>query len=101
MGLATVLAYIGGFLLGLLPVMRAQKVSLTEAFRIIWIGEVISIGVMEIVMNSVDYAVGGVQAGSVFAPVFWYGIMLAIPLGFLAAWPVNWWLIKRDIKACH
>ena len=72
-----------------------------EALKLIWVGEAISIGVMEIVMNAVDYSVGGMQAGSVFAPIFWIGIAVAIPAGFLAAWPVNWWLLKRDLKACH
>lgn len=101
MGLATVLAYISGFTLGLVPVVRRQKISYLEAFKLIWIGEAISIGVMEVVMNGVDYAIGGAQAMSVFAPIFWIGLLFAIPSGFLAAWPVNWWLLKRDLKACH
>lgn len=99
--LATSLAYVSGFTLGLLPVMRDRGKTLAEAFRLIWIGEVISIGVMEIAMNTVDYHVGGMTAGSIFEPVFWYGIMAAIPAGFLAAWPVNAWLLNRDLKACH
>lgn len=65
------------------------------------IGEVLSIGVMEMAMNWADYRVGGMQAGSVVDPVFWLGIGVAIPAGFLAAWPVNYWLIKRDMKKCH
>jgi len=70
-------------------------------FLLIWIGEAISIGVMEIFMNAADYMVGGMQSGSVFTPIFWYGIAVAIPAGFLAAWPVNWWLLSRDMKKCH
>lgn len=101
MGLATVLAYLTGMTLGVVPVSRREKVSLVEAFRIVWIGEVVSIGVMEIVMNAVDYGVGGAQANTVFEPIFWIGIALAVPAGFLAAWPVNWWLIERNLKACH
>jgi hypothetical protein len=101
MTLATVLAYAVGMTLGVVPVMRRQQVGFREALRIIWIGEVISIGVMELVMNTVDYHVGGVQAGSVFEPVFWVGLAAAIPAGFVAAWPVNWWLLKRNMKACH
>ena len=81
--------------------MKRENKTLIEAFKIIWIGEAISIGVMEIVMNAVDYSVGGMQAGSVFTPIFWYGIALAIPAGFLAAWPVNWWLLHRNMKKCH
>jgi hypothetical protein len=24
-----------------------------------------------------------------------------VPAGFVAAWPVNYWLLKRDLKRCH
>ena len=99
--LATALAYAAGISLGLLPVSRQRNVSLLEALRIIWIGEVISIGVMEIVMNFVDYQVGGMTAPSIASWMFWRGILLAVPAGFLAAWPVNYWLLKRDLKLCH
>ena len=99
--LATVLAYLSGMTLGLLPVMRSQGVGFLEALRIIWIGEVISIGVMEIVMNFVDYQMGGMAAPSILSWMFWRGLLLAVPAGFLAAWPVNYWLLKRDLKACH
>ena len=99
--LATTLAYISGFTLGLVPVIRHQGKTFMEALKLIWIGEAISIGVMEIAMNAVDYAVGGMEAGSVFTPMFWLGIAVAVPAGFLAAWPVNWWLLKRDLKSCH
>ena len=99
--LATTLAYISGFTLGLLPVVRDQGKTFAEAFKLIWIGEVISIGVMEIAMNGMDYAVGGMQAGSILAPMFWLGIAVAVPSGFLAAWPVNYWLLKKDLKNCH
>jgi len=101
MALATVLAYLSGFTLGLVPVMKAQGLGFFAALKLICVGEALSIGVMEIVMNAVDYSVGGVQAESVFAPVFWYGIALAIPAGFVAAWPVNWWLLRRGMKRCH
>lgn len=99
--LATTLAYISGFTLGLVPLMRRENKSLIEAFKIIWLGEAVSIGVMEIAMNGADYLAGGMSAESLFAPVFWLGIAVAIPAGFLAAWPVNWWLLKRNLKKCH
>ena len=99
--LATALAYATGITLGLLPVMKNRGVGPAEAFRIIWIGEVISIGVMEIVMNYVDYRMGGMAAPSIASWMFWRGILIAVPAGFLAAWPVNYWLLKRDLKRCH
>ena len=99
--LATVLSYASGITLGLIPVMRSQQVGLLAALKIIWIGEVISIGVMEIVMNLVDYQMGGMGAQSIVAWTFWRGLIFAVPAGFLAAWPANYWLLKRELKACH
>lgn len=99
--LATLLSYVSGFTLGLLPVMRSQGTGFLAALRIIWIGEAVSIGVMEIVMNYVDYRMGGMGAPSIASWMFWRGLLLAVPAGFLAAWPVNYWLIRRDLKACH
>ena len=99
--LATALSYVSGITLGLLPVMRDQHVGFLAALKIIWIGEVISIGVMEVVMNFVDYHMGGVTAPSISSWMFWRGLALAIPAGFLAAWPVNYWLLKRELKSCH
>ena len=99
--LATALAYTAGITLGLIPVMRNQRVGMLQALRIIWIGEVISIGVMEVVMNFVDYQMGGMSAPSIASWMFWRGIVFAVPAGVLAAWPVNYWLLKRELKACH
>lgn len=99
--LATVLSYATGITLGLLPVKREQHIGWLAALKIIWLGEVVSIGVMEIAMNSVDYAMGSMGAKSILSWMFWRGLLVAVPAGFLAAWPVNYWLLKRELKACH
>lgn len=99
MALAVLLAYLFGFGLTIRPLMKVM--TFKKAFKIVWVGETISIGVMEIAMNAVDYAIGGVQSGSIFSALFWIGLLAAIPAGFLAAWPVNYWLIKRSMKSCH
>ena len=97
MAIATVLGFIGGYTLGLWPLVR-QGMSWTQAFRTIWLGETISISAMELAMNFVDYHVGGVQATSLLAPQFWLDYAAAVPAGFAIAWPVNYWLLKRGIK---
>lgn len=102
MMLGTALAFIIGFSLAVFPLMKAQSLTFLKAFKVLWIGEVISITVMEVVMNFVDYHVGGMQVQSLQNPQFYAGIILAIPAGFLAAWPVNYLLIKHEIKGkCH
>jgi hypothetical protein len=99
--LATLLSYVSGFSLGLRPLMVEQGRTFREALGIIWIGEAVSIGVMEIAMNLVDYSVGGMGVRSIFAWLYWKGLLFAVPAGFVAAWPVNYWLIRRELKACH
>lgn len=101
MALATAMGFASGYTLGLWPLVK-QGMSWGAAFKTLWLGETISIAVMEFAMNFTDYHVGGVMAGSMLSPQFWIGYLLALPAGFVAAWPTNWWLLKRSIKQpCH
>jgi len=101
MVLSTILAFITGFSLTVFPLMRRTKLNFTAALKAVWLGELLSIGVMELVMNSVDYHMGGVRTGSVFNPLFWEALALAVPAGYIAALPVNAWLIGKQMKKCH
>jgi hypothetical protein len=96
--LAVILAYVTGLSLAVLPVMKRERLSFVAALRVVWIAEGISIGIMELVMNWVDYRIGGVQAMSVFEPIFWLGLLVAVPVAFLVAWP---WLLKKELRASH
>jgi hypothetical protein len=71
------------------------------ALATVFIGEAVSIGVMEVAMNAVDYAMGGMGVKSLFAPRYWEALSVASVAGFLAAWPVNFWLLGRNMKKCH
>jgi hypothetical protein len=99
--LATLLSYVSGFALGLVPVMRRQGLSLLAALKLIWIGEAVSIGVMELVMNLIDWRMGGMNSGSALSWAFWRGLLFAVPAGFVAAWPVNYGLLRRGLRAGH
>ena len=98
MAVSTVLAYCAGFTLAAAPLMRRTGLSLGGALGAIWIGEGISIGVMEIVMNAIDYQLGGMRTGSVFNIRFWAALAVATAIAFIIAWPVNAWLIAKKIK---
>jgi hypothetical protein len=99
--LAVALAFIIGISLAVRPLMKDQKLSLFDALSIVWIAELVSISVMELAMNWVDLYIGGIGAPSVFSSIFWIGIMFAIPAGFIAAWPVNYVLLRMHLKSCH
>ncbi|HET6756100.1 MAG TPA: DUF4396 domain-containing protein [Burkholderiales bacterium] len=77
------------------------QTGLAAAFSTIWLGETISIAVMEFAMNFTDYHVGGVNVASMLEPRFWFGYAAALVAGFLVAWPVNSWMLKRNLKRCH
>jgi|KBSMisStandDraft_5_1062788.scaffolds.fasta_scaffold900351_2 hypothetical protein len=101
MVVATVLAYVSGFSLAVFPLMRRTCLSARAAFAAIWLGEAISIGVMELVMNTIDYHMGGMRTGSVLNPRFWEALVVATLAGFLVAWPVNAWLIAKQLRQHH
>lgn len=98
---STALAYISGVSLTIFPLMRDTGFTFKTALMTIWIGETVSIGVMELVMNAVDYHMGGVRSGSILNPLFWEALLAAVPAGYIAAFPVNAWLIGKELKRCH
>jgi len=101
MALSTILAFISGFSLAVFPLMRSTRMNFNSALKAVWLGELLSIGIMELVMNSIDYHMGGVRTGSIFNPRFWEALAVAVPAGFAAALPVNAWLIGKQMKNCH
>lgn len=100
--LAVVLAYSSGFTLTLTPLIRGGM-QFRQAFKIVWVGEAVSIAAMEIVMNIVDYYMGGMRRGmSLLHAQYWIAFSSAAVAGYLAAWPVNFWLLKSSVKKpCH
>lgn len=100
MALAIVLAFVCGYGLTLLPFLR-RGVSLAVALKTVWLAEAVSITAMEIAINAVDYSMGGMSVGSVFTWDFWSSYGVALIAGFLAVWPINLWLLRRNLKHCH
>lgn len=99
--LAVTLAFVCGFALTLAPLVR-RGLPLRQALRIIWLGEFVSIAVMELVMNLVDYQLGGMGPGmSLLHGQYWLAFAAAAVAGYFAAWPVNYVLLRRNLKSCH
>jgi len=98
--LAFVLSFVSGFALTLLPMLK-RGLTISAAFATVWLGEVISISTMELVMNLVDYHMGGMRGVSLTSARYWEAFVLAGIAGFIAAWPVNKWMLGRNMKRCH
>lgn len=99
--LAVVMAFICGLGLAIYSLMRRENVSWQQALNVVWLGEVVSISVMEVAMNVTDYHMGGLQVASLGEALFWWGLLGAGVAGFIAAYPVNMWLLARHLKKCH
>ena len=66
-----------------------------EAFRTAVGMSIISMLLMEVAMNGVDYGMMGAPAITLAVLPFTLGA------GFLAAWPYNYWRLKKYGKSCH
>ncbi len=98
--IGVVLGFLFGFLLGMIPLLRANK-KFKEAFKIIFISEFVSIAVMETAEVLIEIYTPGVMSAGLSSPIFWLGMLLALTGGFLAAYPVNLYLVKKGVKHQH
>ena len=92
--LAVGLAFVFGYALTLRPLSRAAM-SLGAATRLALAADTLSIVVMEIVDNGVIVLIPGAMEAGLSDPLFWGSLALALAIAFVAAYPVNYWLITR------
>jgi putative flippase GtrA len=98
--LAVILGFVFGFILGMRPLLKAGF-TFKKAFRQVLIAEGLSIVVMETAEVLIEVFIPGVMQAHIHEPIFWIGMLLALIAGFLAAYPVNYYMIKRGIKHQH
>lgn len=98
--LAVSLGFVFGFALGLIPLFRAGYTT-RGAFKQVLIAEGLSIAVMEATEVLVELYTPGVMSSGLSSPIFWLGMGLALLAGFIAAWPVNYWLVGKGIRHIH
>jgi Domain of unknown function (DUF4396) len=100
MVLAVILGIIGGFALGIIP-LRNAGFPWARAFKTVLIAEGLSIAVMETAQVLTEIYTPGVMEAGLTDGLFWMGMGLAMVAGFVAAFPVNYWLIGRGITHKH
>ena len=94
--LGIVLAYLFGYGLTLVPLVRAGMPVL-RASGITFAAETLSITTMEIVDNVVVVAIPGAMDAGLADFLFWASLAVSLALAFVAAFPVNRWLIARGL----
>jgi Domain of unknown function (DUF4396) len=92
--LAIVLAFIFGYSFTAVPLWRAG-LALGAALSIALAADTFSIAVMEIVDNAIVLVVPGAMEAGLGDFLFWGSLALALAVAWVAAFPVNRWLIAR------
>jgi hypothetical protein len=94
--LAVVLAFAFGYALTLRPLL-GSGMALRPALGIAFAADTISITVMEIVDNAVLLAIPGAMAAGLLDPLFWGSLAVALAIAWVAAFPVNRFMIGRGL----
>ncbi len=92
--LAVVLAFFFGYSLTMIPLLRSG-LALATTLPLAFASDTLSITVMEIVDNAVMLVVPGAMEASVGSFLFWGSLAFALAVAFVAAYPVNRYLISR------
>jgi len=92
--LAVVLAFLFGYSLSTLPLVRSG-IALRTALALVLAADSLSIAVMEVVDNAVMAAVPGAMDSGLGNPVFWFAMVLSLAAAFVAAFPLNRFLLAR------
>ena len=92
--LAIGLAFLFGYSLSTLPLIQAG-LGFFAALSIVFAADTLSIAVMETADNVVMALIPGAMDAGLVNPIFWLGMMLALAAAFVAAFPVNRYLIDK------
>ena len=93
-GLAIFLAFVFGYAFTFVPLARSGM-ALGAAAGVAFAADTLSITVMEIVDNAIILVVPGAMDAGLDTFLFWGSLALALALAFVAAYPVNRYLIAR------
>ena len=92
--LAIVLAFFFGYGLTMLPLLRAGM-ALGAVLPLAFASDTLSITVMEIVDNLIIVVIPGAMDAGLGSLLFWGSLAFALAVAFVAAFPVNRYLISR------
>ena len=92
--MSVALAFLFGYSLTSLPLLRAG-LALAAVVPIALASDTFSIATMEVVDNAVVLVVPGAMDAGLSALLFWGSLAFSLSVAFLAAVPVNRWLIGR------
>jgi hypothetical protein len=98
--ISIILGFVAGLALGILPLLRAGF-SFSHALKTVIIAEGLSITVMEAFEIATQILIPGVMEAGLTDTIFWLGMLAGLVVGFIAALPVNYFMIKKGFRHQH
>jgi hypothetical protein len=92
--IAVVLAFVFGFSLSTLPLLK-MGVTFFAALSVVFAADTLSIATMEVVDNSVMAVIPNAMNAGLVSPLFWIAMPLSLIAAFVAAYPVNRYLLTK------
>jgi Domain of unknown function (DUF4396) len=92
--LAVVLAFFFGYSMTIVPLLRS-RLALGAVVGIALAADTVSITIMEINDNAIMVAIPGAMEAGLANLLFWGSLAFSLIVAFIAAFPVNRWLIAR------
>src|SRR5919112_866440 len=92
--LAIVLAFFFGYGLTMLPLLRSGM-ALGAVLPLAFASDTLSITIMEIVDNLIIVVIPGAMDAGLGSLLFWGSLAFALAVAFVAAFPINRYLISR------
>ena len=94
MALAVALAFLFGYSLTSLPLLRSG-LAFGAVAGIAFAADTVSITIMEIVDNAIMLVIPGAMEAGVGDLLFWVSLAVALLIAGVAAYPANRWMIAR------
>ena len=92
--LAVLLAFVFGYSLTMLPVLRAG-LPFRQAVGVALAADTVSSLTMEVADNAIVLLVPGAMAAGLLDGLFWISLAVSLAIAFVVTVPVNRWLIAR------
>jgi len=92
--LAAALSFVSGYIFSTVPIVRGGMKFLA-ALKLIFAADTVSILTMTVADNICMLLIPGAFDKDLSHPVYWLSRIIAMSVAFLAAWPVNYYLLTK------
>lgn len=92
--LAVFLAFVFGYTLSTLPLLK-MGVGFFAALSVVFAADTLSIATMEVTDNFVMAIIPGAMDAGLVSPLFWIAMPISLVAAFIAAYPVNRYLLTK------